>query len=112
MYEDMYVFVYCNTYVHKTSVLYSTVTVCCMVSFFVHQKKDQLSHYAPQLSDRTFNKVLGFISVSSFICGTDLALSGTSEGTGIIWEVDRHAKVTENRDTGVHVRLCTGCECE
>ena len=46
--------------------------------------------------------------MSSFICGTDLALSGTSEGTGIIWEVDRHAKVTENRDTGV--RFCTACD--
>ena len=43
----------------------------------------------PQLSDRDFNRTLGFLSGSTFIPGSDLALTTTSEGLGVVWEIEQ-----------------------
>jgi WD40 repeat protein len=76
---------------------------------FYHWGGAQISHHAPELTDHTFNKALGFITVSSFISGTNLALSGTTEGSGVVWEVDRHARLKQTKEPdaaldGPHIR--------
>ena len=65
--------------------------MCLRVCIFLCsvQKGDSLLHYTPTLSDKDFNRTLGLLSSCSFLPNTATAVSTTSEGSAVVWEVDQ-----------------------
>uniref|UniRef100_A0A8C5RWL0 Cilia- and flagella-associated protein 251 n=1 Tax=Laticauda laticaudata TaxID=8630 RepID=A0A8C5RWL0_LATLA len=55
------------------------------VIFYLWEDNTLLYH-APLLTDKTFNKAVGFFSQSRFHFRTSQALSGTSEGKLVVWD--------------------------
>ena len=60
-----------------------------MHSFCFLQKDNSLLHHTPSLTDKDFNRTLGFLSGCSFLPGTTIAVSTTTEGSAVVWEVEQ-----------------------
>lgn len=77
--------------------------ICVSVRIFLCsvQKGDSLLHYTPTLSDKDFNRTLGLLSSCSFLPDTATAVSTTSEGSAVVWEVELPATgAPEKREKG------------
>jgi WD40 repeat protein len=53
---------------------------------FFSSESGGLKHHAPELDDKTFNKIVGHFSQSVFIPSTTRAMTATSTGNVVVWD--------------------------